>query len=44
MDDDTARPQGTITGFVSGNETNFCYADDDEIFSEEETAVTSSGW
>ena len=44
MDDETAPPQGTVTGFVSGNETNFCYTDDDVIFSEVEAVVTPSGW
>ena len=44
MDDDAAPPPGTVTGFVSGNETNFCYSDDDVICSEADAVVTSSGW
>ena len=44
MDDDAAALPGTLTGFVSGNETNFCYSDDDVIYSEVDAVVTSSGW
>ena len=31
-------------GFVSGNETNFCFTDDEVFHSEVEVTVTSSVW
>ena len=34
----------TAAGFVSGNETNFCYSDDDVVYSEEENVKDASGW
>ena len=34
--DESVPPTVTAAGFVSGNETNFCYSDDDVVYSEEE--------
>ena len=47
MDDDSDLPPLTPapkSEFVSGNETNFCYSDDDVFLSEVEVTITSSGW
>ena len=44
MDGDATSPAGAAAGFVNGNGTNFCYSDDDVIYSEEENVCTASGW
>ena len=44
MDDAVVPPSGAVAGTVSGNETNFCYTDDDVVFSDVDAAITSSGW
>ena len=44
MDDAVVPSSGAVAGTVSGNETNFCYTDDDVVFSDVDAATTSSGW
>ena len=44
MDDAVVPSSGAVAGTVSGNETNFCYTDDDVVFSDVDAAITSSGW
>ena len=43
-DEEVVPPAVAATGFVSGNETNFCFSDDDVIYTEEENIGDSSGW
>ena len=44
MADEVAPSSGAVAGTVSGNETTFCYTDDDVIHSEVDAVTTSSGW
>ena len=45
MEDDASVPLTlTAAGFVSENETSFCYSDDDVVYLEEENAKDASGW
>ena len=45
MDDEETVPLAvTATGFAGGNETNFCYSDDDVVYTEEENIEDASGW
>ena len=43
-DEEVVPPAVAATGFVSENETNFCFSDDDVIYTEEENIGDSSGW
>ena len=43
-DEEVVPPAVAATGFFSGNETNFCFSDDDVIYTEEENVGNSSGW
>ena len=44
MDDSSAPPAGTGTGFISGNETTFNFTDDDIVPSDVEFSRSASGW
>ena len=45
MDDEkVVSPAVAAIGFISGNETNLCFSDDDVIYTEEENIGDSSGW
>ena len=43
-DEEVVPPTVTATGFVGGNETNFCFSDDDMVYTEEENIEDASGW
>ena len=43
-DDESVPPAVAAAGFFNGNETNFCYSDDDVVYSEEEKVNIASGW
>ena len=42
--DESVPPAVAAAVFFSGNETNFCYSDDDVVYSEEENVNNASGW
>ena len=42
--DKSVPPTVTAGGFVSENETNFCYSDDDVVYPEVENVNDASGW
>ena len=42
--DESVPPIVTAAGFVVGNETNFCYSDDEVVHSQDENVKDASGW
>ena len=42
--DESVPPAVAAAGFVSGNETKFCYSDDDVVYSEDKNVNNASGW
>ena len=44
MDKESEIPAATAAGCLSGNETNYCYSDDDFLHSEGDPVCHVPGW